>query len=110
MKFFKAWGKIKTFEDIKEFVNHVGYPVLVRPSYVLSGAAMKPAEENMSDYCSTRAPKALEDLVMHLNTRYIAVSYNNCLPKMRLICPLQSGQVLLWMNSALVPKKMLSPM
>lgn len=44
---------------------------------VLSGAAMKPAEENMSDYCSTRAPKALEDLVMHLNTRYIAVSYNN---------------------------------
>jgi carbamoyl-phosphate synthase large subunit len=26
--------------DINEFVDEVGYPVLVRPSYVLSGAAM----------------------------------------------------------------------
>lgn len=43
----------------------------------LSGAAMKPAEENMSDYCSSRAPKAFDDLISHLNTRYIAVSYNN---------------------------------
>lgn len=43
----------------------------------LSGTAMKPAEENMSEYCSSRAPKAFEDLILHLNTRYIAVSYNN---------------------------------
>ncbi len=35
-----AWRALTSFEDIKEFVNHVGYPVLVRPSYVLSGAAM----------------------------------------------------------------------
>ena len=35
-----AWRALTSFEDIKEFVEEVGYPVLVRPSYVLSGAAM----------------------------------------------------------------------
>ena len=35
-----AWRALTSFEDVKEFVDHVGYPVLVRPSYVLSGAAM----------------------------------------------------------------------
>ena len=34
------WRALTSFDDIKEFVNEVGYPVLVRPSYVLSGAAM----------------------------------------------------------------------
>lgn len=43
----------------------------------LFGVAMKPAPENMSDYCSGRAAQAMRDLVTHLNTRYIAVSYNN---------------------------------
>lgn len=43
----------------------------------LSGAAMKPAKENMSEYCSSRAAKAFEDLILSLKTRYIAVSYNN---------------------------------
>ena len=35
-----AWRALTSFEDVKEFVDEVGYPVLVRPSYVLSGAAM----------------------------------------------------------------------
>ena len=35
-----AWRALTSFDDIKEFVDEVGYPVLVRPSYVLSGAAM----------------------------------------------------------------------
>ncbi len=35
-----AWRALTSFDDVKEFVDHVGYPVLVRPSYVLSGAAM----------------------------------------------------------------------
>ena len=35
-----AWRALTSFEDVKDFVDHVGYPVLVRPSYVLSGAAM----------------------------------------------------------------------
>ncbi|MBQ6731881.1 MAG: DNA adenine methylase [Paludibacteraceae bacterium] len=43
----------------------------------LSGSAMKPAVENMSEYCSSRAYQAFEDLILHLSTKYIAVSYNN---------------------------------
>ena len=35
-----AWRALTSFEDIKSFVEQVGFPVLVRPSYVLSGAAM----------------------------------------------------------------------
>lgn len=35
-----AWEELTSFEDAKAFANKVGYPVLVRPSYVLSGAAM----------------------------------------------------------------------
>ena len=35
-----AWRALTSLDDIKEFVGEVGYPVLVRPSYVLSGAAM----------------------------------------------------------------------
>ena len=34
------WQALSNMEDIESFVNCVGYPVLVRPSYVLSGAAM----------------------------------------------------------------------
>ncbi len=35
-----AWRALTSMDDIKSFVDTVGYPVLVRPSYVLSGAAM----------------------------------------------------------------------
>ena len=35
-----AWRELTSLDDIHEFVDEVGYPVLVRPSYVLSGAAM----------------------------------------------------------------------
>ena len=35
-----AWQALTSMDDIKAFVEKVGYPVLVRPSYVLSGAAM----------------------------------------------------------------------
>ena len=35
-----AWQELTSLEDVKSFVAKVGYPVLVRPSYVLSGAAM----------------------------------------------------------------------
>ena len=35
-----AWRALTSEDDIKEFVGEVGFPVLVRPSYVLSGAAM----------------------------------------------------------------------
>ena len=35
-----AWQELTSLDDVKGFVEKVGYPVLVRPSYVLSGAAM----------------------------------------------------------------------
>ncbi len=34
------WRELTSFEDINRFIDEVGFPVLVRPSYVLSGAAM----------------------------------------------------------------------
>ena len=34
------WRELTSMDDIQEFVEEVGFPVLVRPSYVLSGAAM----------------------------------------------------------------------
>ena len=35
-----AWKELTSMEEIDEFIAKVGFPVLVRPSYVLSGAAM----------------------------------------------------------------------
>jgi carbamoyl-phosphate synthase large subunit len=34
------WSELTSIEDIYTFVDEVGFPVLIRPSYVLSGAAM----------------------------------------------------------------------
>jgi carbamoyl-phosphate synthase large subunit len=34
------WKELSTIDDIFEFVDRIGFPVLIRPSYVLSGAAM----------------------------------------------------------------------
>ena len=34
------WRELTSFEDIDDFIAEVGFPVLIRPSYVLSGAAM----------------------------------------------------------------------
>ena len=34
------WSALTTMDDVNDFIRRVGFPVLVRPSYVLSGAAM----------------------------------------------------------------------
>ena len=34
------WSALTSMDDVRNFIDRVGYPVLVRPSYVLSGAAM----------------------------------------------------------------------
>merc|ERR1719420_18562 len=46
------WSELSSIEDALKFAKTVGYPVLVRPSYVLSGAAMNVAfnEKNLLDY------------------------------------------------------------
>ena len=35
------WEALTSYEDINKFIDEVGFPVLIRPSYVLSGAAMR---------------------------------------------------------------------
>ena len=40
------WKELSNMNDIFNFVEEVGYPVLVRPSYVLSGAAMNVCSNN----------------------------------------------------------------
>lgn len=46
------WSKLITTEDARGFAEKIGYPVLVRPSYVLSGSAMRVAytENELEDY------------------------------------------------------------
>lgn len=41
-----VWEELSTVTQAKKFANRVGYPVLVRPSYVLSGAAMSVAHND----------------------------------------------------------------
>ena len=40
------WSALTSMEDVQKFIDEVGYPVLVRPSYVLSGAAMNVCHNN----------------------------------------------------------------
>ncbi|MEK7545355.1 MAG: carbamoyl-phosphate synthase (glutamine-hydrolyzing) large subunit [Patescibacteria group bacterium] len=42
------WKELKNISEIETFADDVGYPVLVRPSYVLSGAAMRVAQNRES--------------------------------------------------------------
>src|SRR5512136_215745 len=43
-----SWSKLLSIEDAKRFAQKIGYPVLVRPSYVLSGSAMRVAYNEVS--------------------------------------------------------------
>lgn len=47
-----AWKELTSLDEAERFASMVGYPVLVRPSYVLSGAAMSIAlsKEELKDY------------------------------------------------------------
>ena len=57
-----AWKELTSLEDMEEFVNKVGYPVLVRPSYVLSGAAMNVCynEEELKEFLKMAADVSKE--------------------------------------------------
>ena len=57
-----AWKELTSLEDMKEFVDKVGYPVLVRPSYVLSGAAMNVCynEEELQEFLKMAAEVSKE--------------------------------------------------
>lgn len=47
-----AWSEVSNLSGAKAFANKVGYPVLIRPSYVLSGGAMRVvrSEQDMERY------------------------------------------------------------
>lgn len=49
------WKEFTKLEELEEFTNEVGYPLLVRPSYVLSGAAMAVAwsQEELEQFLGT---------------------------------------------------------
>ena len=60
------WGELTSREDIANFIGKVGFPVLVRPSYVLSGAAMNVCsnEEELERYLQMAAKVSKEHPVV----------------------------------------------
>lgn len=56
---------------------HVMETIVKWEKPTLKGTAMKPPEENMSNYCRSNAPAAFADLIENLNVKYIVVTYNN---------------------------------
>ena len=57
-----AWKELTSLEEMETFVDKVGYPVLVRPSYVLSGAAMNVCynEEELKEFLKMAADVSKE--------------------------------------------------
>ena len=56
------WVEATTVDSAKEFANRVGYPVLIRPSYVLSGAAMNVVwDESTLEHSLTAAAEVSSD-------------------------------------------------
>ncbi|MHA1237788.1 MAG: carbamoyl-phosphate synthase (glutamine-hydrolyzing) large subunit [Candidatus Odinarchaeia archaeon] len=60
------WKALTSLKEVKEFANKVGYPVLVRPSYVLSGAAMRVAynEQQLTEFLNLAAKVSKEHPVV----------------------------------------------
>jgi len=61
-----AWQELTTFEDARQFAQRVGYPVLVRPSYVLSGSAMNivKTEHSLEQFLNQAAKVSAENPVV----------------------------------------------
>ncbi|CAK7198527.1 Carbamoyl-phosphate synthase [Sporothrix eucalyptigena] len=66
-----TWKELTSFEEAKEFCKKVTYPVLVRPSYVLSGAAMNTvySEDDLASYLKQAAEVSRDHPVVI--TKYI---------------------------------------
>jgi len=60
------WSKLITIEDAERFAEEIGYPVLIRPSYVLSGYAMRVARNRreLRDYLELAAKVSPEHPVV----------------------------------------------
>ena len=67
------WRELTSLADIYDFVKEVGYPVLVRPSYVLSGAAMNVCSNNaeleqflqLAANVSKKHPVVVSEFIQH---------------------------------------------
>ncbi len=61
-----AWSSFTSVEEAMRFAGEIGYPVLVRPSYVLSGAAMKVAydDRELEQYLGAAADVSKEYAVV----------------------------------------------
>ncbi len=61
-----TWCRMTTLQDLKRFAKKRGYPVLIRPSYVLSGSAMRVAytEDELEDYLEIAAKVSKEHPVV----------------------------------------------
>lgn len=56
------WSVLETIEKMKEFADKIGYPVLVRPSYVLSGSAMNIAfDDKQLEDCLNKATESSKE-------------------------------------------------
>jgi len=66
-----TWKELTSFEEARSFCEKVSYPVLVRPSYVLSGAAMNTvySEKDLENYLAQAAEVSREHPVVI--TKYI---------------------------------------
>jgi len=62
------WQELSSLEDIKAFVSKIGFPVLIRPSFVLSGALMRVA------YSLEDLERKLEDVSQISNDYPVVVS------------------------------------
>lgn len=60
------WKELTTIKDAERFADRVGYPVLIRPSYVLSGAAMNivTSKEHLKAYLEEAAAVSAEHPVV----------------------------------------------
>ena len=67
------WSELTTMEDVYKFVDKVGFPILVRPSYVLSGAAMNVCSNNteleqflqLAANVSKKHPVVVSEFIQH---------------------------------------------
>ena len=67
------WRELTSFDDINKFIDEVGFPVLVRPSYVLSGAAMNVCSNpdelhrflQLAANVSKQHPVAVSEFIQH---------------------------------------------
>lgn len=74
-----AWKELTNFDEAAKFCEKVAYPVLVRPSYVLSGAAMNIvySRHDLERYLQEASDVSPQHPVVI--TKYIQVSARACL-------------------------------